>query len=66
MNNKNKDYYKELFEKANFKPCKHAKGFPSGGDCFEFSPEYGTGYYWYYEMPGQYNIKIHDFSNSSL
>ncbi len=62
MNNKNKDYYKELFEKANFKPCKHAKGFPPGGDCFEFSPEYGTGYYWYYEMPGQYNIKIHDFS----
>ncbi|MCR5823504.1 MAG: AraC family transcriptional regulator [Lachnospiraceae bacterium] len=62
MNNKSKDYYKKLFKEANFTPCKAPKGFPPGGDCFEFSPEYGTGYYWYYEMPGQYNIKIHDFS----
>ncbi|MCR5702750.1 MAG: AraC family transcriptional regulator [Lachnospiraceae bacterium] len=61
MSNKNKEYYKKLFKQANFKPCKSPKGFPPGGECFEFSPEYGEGYYWYYEMPGQYNIKIHDF-----
>lgn len=61
MNVKNKEYYKDLFEKANFLPCKAPKGFPPGGECFKFNPELGEGYYWYYEMPGQYNIKIHDF-----
>ncbi len=57
-----KEYYKEMFEKAHFTPCKSPKGFPPCGDCFQFSPEYGSGYYWYYEKAGQYNIKIHDFS----
>jgi AraC-like DNA-binding protein len=61
MSEKKKDY-KELFEKANFYPCKSPKGFPPLGECFEFSPNYGKGYYWFYEMPSQYNIKIHDFS----
>ena len=44
MNKKNKDYYKNLFKQANFKPCKAPKDFPPGGECFEFDPEYGTGY----------------------
>ncbi len=59
---KNKEYYKALFEKANFIPCESPEGFPPGGDCYTFTPGLGKGYYWYYEKPGQYNIKIHDFS----
>ncbi|MCR5101213.1 MAG: AraC family transcriptional regulator [Butyrivibrio sp.] len=62
MNKNNREYYREIFKKANFHLCDTPKGFPPGGDCFTFNPELGTGYYWYYEMPGQYNIKIHDFS----
>ncbi|MCR4956488.1 MAG: AraC family transcriptional regulator, partial [Lachnospiraceae bacterium] len=62
MKERMKDDYKDLFEKANFYPCKAPKEFPPGGDCFTFNPTLGTGYYWYYEIPGQYNIKIHDFS----
>ncbi len=62
MRNKNNGYYKELFQNAGFRPCKAPKNFPSGGDCFEVLPEIGSGYYWYYEVPEQYNIKIHDFS----
>ncbi len=58
----NKEYYRKIFQEANFQPCDTPEGFPPAGDCFSFSPSYGTGYYWYYEMPGQYNIKIHDFA----
>ena len=59
---RDKKDYKALFKASNFIPCKSPEGFPPGGDCFTFSPEFGEGYYWYYEVPGQYNIKIHDFS----
>ncbi|MBE6015952.1 MAG: helix-turn-helix transcriptional regulator [Lachnospiraceae bacterium] len=61
MNKNNKNYYRKLFERSNFRPCKAPKGFPPGGDCYEFAPEYGNGYYWYYDKSEQYNIKIHDF-----
>ncbi len=61
MNN-NREYYRELFKQANFMPCEAPEGFPPGGDCFTFCPGLGEGYYWYYEIPGQYNIKIHDFA----
>lgn len=60
--NKKKDDYKELFQKTNFIPCASPEGFPPGGDCYTFAPKLGEGYYWYYEIPGKYNIKIHDFS----
>ena len=54
-------YYRKIFAESNFSLCETPEGFPKIGDCFSFSKECGGGYYWYYEAPGQYNIKIHDF-----
>ena len=55
------DYYEDQFAKSGFFPCDIPAGFPPSGICYTLSSEYGGGYYWYYEIPDQYNIKIHDF-----
>lgn len=55
------NYYRDLFEKMHFRPCKTPENFPPEGECFELTAAGGSGYYWIYEAGDRYNIKIHDF-----
>ncbi|SFB07668.1 AraC-type DNA-binding protein [Acetitomaculum ruminis DSM 5522] len=57
----NSSYYKNKFENSGFIKCENTGEYPPCGDTFMLSSEIGQGYFWYYEVPGKYNIKIHDF-----
>lgn len=57
----NDKYYKDKFKDSGFIPCENTDCYPPGGSLYKVAPESGGGYYWYYECPGKYNIKIHDF-----
>ncbi len=54
-------YYKLLENGSGFIPCELTGDYPTGGSLFRLSEEIGGGYFWYYESPKKFNIKIHDF-----
>ncbi|MBO6207883.1 MAG: helix-turn-helix transcriptional regulator [Lachnospiraceae bacterium] len=57
----NSRYYKDMFQSSGFTLCPDMEAYPPCGHTFQLSPQIGDGYFWYYESPGKYNIKIHDF-----
>lgn len=61
MKSRKNDYYRQMFEKMNFSLCPTPEGFPREGECWRIDNTQGSGYYWFYDAGGLYNIRIHDF-----
>ena len=61
MKNTDDRKYKKLLKESGFTPCEPTDDYPPNGMLFEVDKNIGGGYYWYYESPEKFNIKIHDF-----